>query len=102
MLTGGVGNPTTPFTRDAINSMKGPLKSGSRKYSLSPDARTQSVVVMLAGRRLHHPRQIFLVLSALIVIVVRCLQLLRLKCTNCNARKAHCWPEPYGIELKGS
>ncbi len=25
----------------------------------------------------------------------------RLKCTHCNERKAHCWPEPYGIELKG-
>jgi len=24
----------------------------------------------------------------------------RLKCTKCNARKAHCWPEPYGIELE--
>jgi len=24
----------------------------------------------------------------------------RLKCTHCNERKAHCWPEPYGIELK--
>jgi hypothetical protein len=23
----------------------------------------------------------------------------RLKCTRCNERKAHCWPEPYGIEL---
>jgi len=26
----------------------------------------------------------------------------RLKCTHCNERKAHCWPKPYGIELKGS
>jgi hypothetical protein len=25
----------------------------------------------------------------------------RLKCTHCNERKAHCWPEPYGIDLKG-
>jgi len=25
----------------------------------------------------------------------------RLKCTHCNERKAHCWPEPYGINLKG-
>ncbi len=25
----------------------------------------------------------------------------RLKCTHCNERKAHCWPKPYGIELKG-
>jgi len=25
----------------------------------------------------------------------------RLKCTHCNERKAHCWPEPYGIEMKG-
>jgi hypothetical protein len=24
----------------------------------------------------------------------------RLKCTHCNQRKAHCWPEPYGIEMK--
>ena len=23
----------------------------------------------------------------------------RLKCTHCNEREAHCWPEPYGIEL---
>jgi len=21
----------------------------------------------------------------------------RLKCTKCNEREAHCWPEPYGI-----
>ena len=25
----------------------------------------------------------------------------RLTCTHCNARKAHCWPKPYGIEIKG-
>jgi DNA-directed RNA polymerase subunit RPC12/RpoP len=25
----------------------------------------------------------------------------RLKCTHCNERKAHCWPEPYGIKLMG-
>jgi len=25
----------------------------------------------------------------------------RLKCTRCHARKAHCWPKPYGIEMKG-
>jgi DNA-directed RNA polymerase subunit RPC12/RpoP len=24
----------------------------------------------------------------------------RLKCTHCNERKAHCWPEPYVIEMK--
>ena len=24
----------------------------------------------------------------------------RLKCMHCKARKAHCWPEPYGIEFK--
>jgi hypothetical protein len=23
----------------------------------------------------------------------------RLKCTHCNERNAHCWPEPYGISL---
>jgi hypothetical protein len=23
------------------------------------------------------------------------------ECTHCNERKAHCWPEPYGIEMKG-
>ena len=22
----------------------------------------------------------------------------RLRCTRCGARKAHCWPEPYGIK----
>jgi hypothetical protein len=26
----------------------------------------------------------------------------RLKCSHCNERKAHCWPEPYGIGLKRS
>jgi hypothetical protein len=26
----------------------------------------------------------------------------QLKCTHCNERKAHCWPKPYGIELKHS
>ena len=26
----------------------------------------------------------------------------RLKCSKCNERKAHCWPKPYGIELKHS
>jgi hypothetical protein len=25
----------------------------------------------------------------------------RLKCTRRNERKARCWPEPYGIEMKG-
>ena len=23
----------------------------------------------------------------------------RLKCTQCHQRKAHCWPEPYGIGI---
>ena len=24
----------------------------------------------------------------------------RLRCTKCGARKAHCWPEPYGIPTR--
>ena len=30
---GGVGNPTTPFTRDAMNSMKGPLRNRPPDFS---------------------------------------------------------------------
>jgi len=33
VLTGGVGDPTTPFTRDAMNSMKGPLRNRPPDFS---------------------------------------------------------------------